>query len=128
MSIFNYINSTSAFNTYTMLRSFKCPITHQIMRDAVLCSDDRNYERAAIMARFAAGNYRSPVDNSLMNPNRVIHNVHLQNLINLFLLNGAHNDLSDEVRRAAVSATNARILARHAAIAARRAARRHSNE
>jgi len=98
-----------------MFRPFFCPITHQIMLDAVLCSDGRSYERAAIMARFAAGNYRSPVDNSLMNPSRVIQNVHLQNLINSFLLNGAHNDLSDEVRRAAVSATNARILARRAA-------------
>ena len=110
-----------------MLRSFKCPITSQIMLDPVLCDDGHSYERAAITRHLADGNRRSPVDNSLLT-NRLIPNVALRSVIGMFLLNGAHNDLSDEVRRAAVSATNARILARRAAIAARRAARRHSNE
>ena len=94
------------------------------MLDPVLCDDGHSYERAAITRHLADGNRRSPVDNSLLT-NRLIPNVALRSVIGMFLLNGAHNDLSDEVRRAA---TNARILARRAAMAARRAARRHSNE
>ena len=45
--------------------SFKCPITQEIMRDPVMCSDGHSYERSAI-ERWFQHNSTSPVTNQIV--------------------------------------------------------------
>ena len=52
---------------------FKCPITHNIMNDPVICSDGQTYERSAIQTWLASNN-TSPytgakLDNKVLIPN-----------------------------------------------------------
>lgn len=42
---------------------FLCPITQEIMREPVTCSDGYTYERKAILEWFMAGKSTSPMTN-----------------------------------------------------------------
>ena len=43
-----------------------CPITLEVMRDAVIIDDGRAYERAAIEAHFARNGLKSPVTGAVV--------------------------------------------------------------
>ena len=47
-------------------RELICPITQELLRDPVLCSDGHTYERSSLVTWFSMGRNRSPVTNSLL--------------------------------------------------------------
>nr|XP_034178551.1 WD repeat, SAM and U-box domain-containing protein 1-like [Osmia lignaria]XP_034178553.1 WD repeat, SAM and U-box domain-containing protein 1-like [Osmia lignaria] len=64
---------------------FLCPITHEIMREPVQCSDGFTYEKAAINEWFLCGKYTSPMTNESLRDTSFTPNVALRNLIYTFL-------------------------------------------
>ncbi|XP_048514135.1 WD repeat, SAM and U-box domain-containing protein 1-like isoform X2 [Athalia rosae] len=60
---------------------FLCPITHEIMREPVQCSDGFTYERAAINEWFLSGKYSSPMTNAPLHDTTFNANVALRNAI-----------------------------------------------
>ncbi|XP_076226108.1 WD repeat, SAM and U-box domain-containing protein 1 isoform X2 [Nomia melanderi] len=64
---------------------FLCPITHEIMKEPVRCSDGFTYERAAINEWFLCGKYTSPMTNKSLQDTSFIPNVELRNMIYAFL-------------------------------------------
>ncbi|KYM78707.1 WD repeat, SAM and U-box domain-containing protein 1 [Atta colombica] len=66
---------------------FLCPITHEIMKEPVQCSDGFTYERAAINEWFLCGKYTSPMTNEPLHDTSFTPNFALRNAI-LTLLHG----------------------------------------
>ncbi|KMQ94861.1 wd sam and u-box domain-containing protein 1 [Lasius niger] len=66
---------------------FLCPITHEIMKEPVQCSDGFTYERAAINEWFLCGKYTSPMTNESLHDTSFTPNFALRNAI-LTLLHG----------------------------------------
>ncbi|XP_043263892.1 WD repeat, SAM and U-box domain-containing protein 1-like [Colletes gigas] len=64
---------------------FLCPITHEIMKEPVLCSDGFTYERAAINEWFLCGKYTSPMTNKSLQDTSLSPNIVLRNTIYTFL-------------------------------------------
>ncbi|XP_076285183.1 WD repeat, SAM and U-box domain-containing protein 1 isoform X2 [Lasioglossum baleicum] len=64
---------------------FLCPITHEIMKEPVRCSDGFTYERAAINEWFLCGKYTSPMTNKALQDTSFVPNVELRNMIYTFL-------------------------------------------
>ncbi|XP_076388519.1 uncharacterized protein LOC100881755 isoform X4 [Megachile rotundata] len=64
---------------------FLCPITHEIMREPVRCSDGFTYEKAAINEWFLCGKYTSPMTNESLQDTSFTPNIVLRNLIYTFL-------------------------------------------
>ncbi|XP_076180515.1 WD repeat, SAM and U-box domain-containing protein 1 isoform X2 [Ptiloglossa arizonensis] len=64
---------------------FLCPITHEIMKEPVQCSDGFTYERAAINEWFLCGKYTSPMTNKSFQDTSFLPNVALRNTIYTFL-------------------------------------------
>ncbi|XP_076678965.1 WD repeat, SAM and U-box domain-containing protein 1 isoform X2 [Andrena cerasifolii] len=64
---------------------FLCPITHEIMKEPVRCSDGFTYERAAINEWFLCGKYTSPMTNESLRDTSFTPNVMLRNTIYTFL-------------------------------------------
>ncbi|KZC07174.1 WD repeat, SAM and U-box domain-containing protein 1 [Dufourea novaeangliae] len=64
---------------------FLCPITHEIMKEPVRCSDGFTYERAAINEWFLCGKYTSPMTNKFLQDTSFITNIELRNMIYTFL-------------------------------------------
>lgn len=65
-----------------------CPISHQIMRDPVVCADGHSYERASIqhwLATQPPGNHRSPKTNLLLLDTSLVQNHTLRNMIESLL-------------------------------------------
>ncbi|XP_023246958.1 WD repeat, SAM and U-box domain-containing protein 1-like [Copidosoma floridanum] len=60
---------------------FLCPITHEIMREPVQCSDGFTYERAAINEWFLCGKFTSPMTNEPLKTTSLTTNVDLRNAI-----------------------------------------------
>lgn len=60
---------------------FLCPITHEIMREPVQCSDGFTYERAAINEWFLCGKYTSPMTNKPLHDTSFTPNINLRNAI-----------------------------------------------
>ncbi|KAL7306022.1 hypothetical protein TKK_0001488 [Trichogramma kaykai] len=60
---------------------FLCPITHEIMREPVQCSDGFTYERAAINEWFLCGKFTSPMTNEPLATTGLMTNVQLRNAI-----------------------------------------------
>jgi len=79
-------------------RELVCPITQELMRDAVVAEDGYTYEREAILRWFSVGKTRSPVTNELiggqnvMFPNRAVQSLALAHCEKLGqeLLNRCH--------------------------------------
>lgn len=67
---------------------FLCPITHEIMREPVTCSDGYSYERNAISEWFMSGKYTSPMSNEVLEKTDYVFNTNLRNKIYEFLENG----------------------------------------
>jgi Mg-chelatase subunit ChlD len=67
----------------TVPQSFKCPITHEIMKDPVMCDDGHTYERTAI-ARWLETHSTSPMTNIRISHN-LVSNHSLRNSIEEFL-------------------------------------------
>ena len=62
---------------------FRCPITHELMNDPVICSDGHTYERAAI-ERWLRSHGSSPKTNAPL-PNRtVLPNHNLRGIIETY--------------------------------------------
>ncbi|CAL7950830.1 unnamed protein product [Xylocopa violacea] len=64
---------------------FLCPITHEIMKEPVQCSDGFTYEKAAINEWFLCGKYTSPMTNKYLQDTSFNPNVELRNAIYTFL-------------------------------------------
>ncbi|XP_063976386.1 WD repeat, SAM and U-box domain-containing protein 1-like [Diachasmimorpha longicaudata] len=71
---------------------FLCPITHEIMREPVQCSDGFIYEKAAINEWFLCGKFRSPMTNEPMDDPSFTSAVELRNSIREFIY-GQPSDL-----------------------------------
>ncbi|XP_015610586.1 WD repeat, SAM and U-box domain-containing protein 1 isoform X2 [Cephus cinctus] len=68
---------------------FLCPITHEIMKEPVQCSDGFTYEQAAINEWFLSGKYTSPMTNAPLLDTSFTPNIALRNAI-CTLLHGEH--------------------------------------
>lgn len=64
---------------------YLCPITHEIMREPVTCSDGFTYERSAIMEWFMSGKFTSPMTNDVLTSTDYTYNIELRNAIQSFL-------------------------------------------
>lgn len=64
---------------------FLCPITHEIMREPVTCSDGFTYEKNAIAEWFMSGKYTSPLTNEILINTEYSSNQELRNAIRSFL-------------------------------------------
>lgn len=64
---------------------FLCPITHEIMREPVTCSDGFTYERNAIAEWFMSGKYSSPMTNENLKSTDYSINLVLRDAIRTFL-------------------------------------------
>nr|CAD7398665.1 unnamed protein product [Timema cristinae] len=64
---------------------FLCPITHEIMRDPVVCTDGFTYERAAINEWFLSGKFTSPMTNATLTDTTCASNTTLRSSIYQFL-------------------------------------------
>ncbi|XP_057328028.1 WD repeat, SAM and U-box domain-containing protein 1-like isoform X2 [Microplitis mediator] len=71
---------------------YLCPITHEIMREPVKCSDGFVYEKAAINEWFLCGKYTSPMTNESLNDTSITPAIALRNAICTFL----HGERSDD--------------------------------
>uniref|UniRef100_A0A0C9RPS9 WDSUB1_0 protein n=1 Tax=Fopius arisanus TaxID=64838 RepID=A0A0C9RPS9_9HYME len=70
---------------------FLCPITHEIMREPVQCSDGFIYEKAAINEWFLCGKYTSPMTNESLSDTSFTPAIQLRNAI-CTLLHGEPSD------------------------------------
>ncbi|XP_066142356.1 WD repeat, SAM and U-box domain-containing protein 1-like isoform X2 [Euwallacea fornicatus] len=66
---------------------FLCPITHEIMREPVTCSDGFTYERNAIAEWFMSGKFTSPMTNEILGNTEFSANLELRDEIRKFLEN-----------------------------------------
>ncbi|XP_011497055.1 PREDICTED: WD repeat, SAM and U-box domain-containing protein 1-like [Ceratosolen solmsi marchali] len=64
---------------------FLCPITREVMREPVQCSDGFTYERAAINEWFLCSKFTSPMTNESLKTMNLKPNVTLRNEIFMFL-------------------------------------------
>lgn len=64
---------------------FLCPITHEIMREPVTCSDGFTYEKQAIVEWFMSGKYTSPMTNETLASTTYTTNCDLRNQIHRFV-------------------------------------------
>lgn len=64
---------------------YLCPITHEIMREPVTCSDGFTYERNAIAEWFMSGKFTSPMTNEVLTSTDYTYNVDVRNAIQSFL-------------------------------------------
>ncbi|XP_052804914.1 WD repeat, SAM and U-box domain-containing protein 1-like [Mya arenaria] len=64
---------------------YLCPITREIMKDPVICSDGYSYERTAITNWLKRDNDRSPMTNSVLVNKELIPNRSLRTLIQQYL-------------------------------------------
>ncbi|KAK7867866.1 hypothetical protein R5R35_008616 [Gryllus longicercus] len=60
---------------------FLCPITHEVMRDPVICSDGFTYERAALSEWLLGRRFSSPMTNVPLSSSRLLPNVALRRRI-----------------------------------------------
>ncbi|XP_050428558.1 WD repeat, SAM and U-box domain-containing protein 1-like isoform X2 [Adelges cooleyi] len=65
---------------------FICPITQQIYRDPVICSDGYTYERAAIVSWFGRGKITSPLTNEPLLSKSMTPNVTIKKAIDTALI------------------------------------------
>lgn len=64
---------------------FLCPITHEIMREPVTCSDGFTYEKQAIVEWFMSGKCTSPMTNETLASTSYTLNCDLRNQIHQFV-------------------------------------------
>ncbi|KAJ8966312.1 hypothetical protein NQ314_003577 [Rhamnusium bicolor] len=75
---------------------YLCPITHEIMREPVTCSDGFTYEKNAIAEWFMSGKLTSPMTNEILSKTDYVYNLDLRNAIHNFLDAGESNISEDE--------------------------------
>ncbi|CAH1966828.1 unnamed protein product [Acanthoscelides obtectus] len=80
-------------STTDIPHEFLCPITHEIMREPVTCSDGFTYEKRAIAEWFMSGKYTSPMTNEHLANTDYTHNLELRNAIHEFL---DHSECDEE--------------------------------
>ncbi|CAH1113976.1 unnamed protein product [Psylliodes chrysocephalus] len=74
-----------AANYMDIPHEYLCPITHEIMREPVTCSDGHTYEKNAITEWFMSGKDTSPMTNEKLANTNVFRNVKLRSEIYDFL-------------------------------------------
>lgn len=62
----------------------KCPISLEIMRDPVICSDGHTYDRESINTLFKRNNFISPTTREKLNKNIIITNYNIKKMIDNF--------------------------------------------
>lgn len=75
----------SESQTLEISPEFLCPITQEIMREPVKCSDGFTYEKQAITEWFMSGKYTSPMTNETLTNTDYEVNQELRNAIHTFL-------------------------------------------
>uniref|UniRef100_A0A6C0E6Q6 U-box domain-containing protein n=1 Tax=viral metagenome TaxID=1070528 RepID=A0A6C0E6Q6_9ZZZZ len=63
---------------------FTCPISYEVMKDPVICSDGHSYERSAIQEWFDRGNNTSPKTNVRLSNRNLIPNIALRQAIEAY--------------------------------------------
>lgn len=86
------INTFNNFEDTEVPDEYVCPITHEIMREPVKCSDGFIYEKAAINEWFLCGKYTSPMTNASLSDTSITPAIALRNAICTFL----HGERSDD--------------------------------
>ncbi|XP_076268665.1 WD repeat, SAM and U-box domain-containing protein 1-like isoform X2 [Rhynchophorus ferrugineus] len=69
----------------TVPDEYLCPITHEIMREPVLCSDGFTYEKNAIAEWFMSGKFTSPMTNTTLANTNFAPNFEIRDAIRKFL-------------------------------------------
>ncbi|XP_060839716.1 WD repeat, SAM and U-box domain-containing protein 1-like isoform X4 [Rhopalosiphum padi] len=64
---------------------FICPITQQIFRDPVICSDGHTYDRSAMMSWFRRGKFSSPLTNEPLVSKSMTLNTTIKEAISVFI-------------------------------------------
>ncbi|XP_025206512.1 WD repeat, SAM and U-box domain-containing protein 1-like isoform X2 [Melanaphis sacchari] len=64
---------------------FICPITQQIFRDPVICSDGHTYDRSAMMSWFRRGKFSSPLTNEPLVSKSMTPNTTIKEAISVFI-------------------------------------------
>lgn len=78
---------TDQFDNIEIPDGFLCPITHEIMREPVTCTDGYTYEKNAISEWFMSGKYTSPMTNELLSNTDYVFNADLRKQIFEFIEN-----------------------------------------
>lgn len=78
---------TDGFENLDIPHEFLCPITHEIMREPVMCSDGYTYEKNAISEWFMSGKSTSPMTNDQLTNTEYRFNHDLRNQIFEFIEN-----------------------------------------
>ncbi|XP_043472467.1 WD repeat, SAM and U-box domain-containing protein 1-like isoform X1 [Leptopilina heterotoma] len=74
-------NNVGPIDEADIPHEFFCPITHEIMKEPVQCSDGYTYERAAINEWFLCGKFTSPMTNEPLHDKSFSPNIELRNAI-----------------------------------------------
>ncbi|KAL4149687.1 hypothetical protein QTP88_003568 [Uroleucon formosanum] len=64
---------------------FICPITQQIFRDPVICSDGHTYDRSAMVSWFRRGKFSSPLTNEPLLSKSMTTNTTIKEAISVFV-------------------------------------------
>ncbi|XP_034952445.1 WD repeat, SAM and U-box domain-containing protein 1-like [Chelonus insularis] len=86
------VNALNNIDDSEVPDEFLCPITHEIMREPVKCSDGFVYEKAAIDEWFLCGKYTSPMTNEYLSNTSITPAIALRNAICAFV----HGERSDD--------------------------------
>lgn len=81
------LQPTGFESSATIPEEFLCPITHELMRTPVKCSDGFTYEKQAITEWFLSGKFTSPMTNELLPNTDYSLNHELRTDIHKFLYN-----------------------------------------
>jgi hypothetical protein len=73
--------AASSASDLATTEAFRCPITHQLLRDPVLTCDGISFEREAIASWFAKGNTTSPVTGEQLDTTQLVPNIALRKAI-----------------------------------------------
>lgn len=79
------VNNLSENQLLDVPPEFLCPITQEIMREPVRCSDGFVYEKQAIGEWFMSGKYTSPMTNETLSTTDYHMDQELRNAIHMFL-------------------------------------------
>ncbi|XP_018329595.1 WD repeat, SAM and U-box domain-containing protein 1 [Agrilus planipennis] len=80
-----FLNGFRSSELLNVPHRFFCPITHEIMREPVVCADGYTYEKQAINEWFMSGRYTSPMTNeTLPNADFYFNNELLNEILEFF--------------------------------------------
>ena len=76
-----FIDTEQSKDTDDVPRILTCPITLELMKDPVICTDQITYERSAIQSYINGMKRQSPVNRLYVNPNFIVPNQAVRDMI-----------------------------------------------